>query len=103
VKLAPGRELSPDEDRSGGMPITRLSKDSNSGPSLKYTHLKDALYWTRNLGHPGFATPEAMEVFDTFVIPKMFASVVKGDLSPEDAARVAEKEVKRIYDKWKQV
>ena len=43
-----------------------------------------------------------MEVFGTFVVPKMFLSVVKGDLTPEDAARAAEKEMKRIYEKWKE-
>lgn len=83
--------------------IHRLSKDPNGGPLFKYEELKDALKWTRNLGFPGFATPEAMEVFDTSVIPKMFASVVRGDLSPEDAARAAEIEVKRIHEKWKQI
>ena len=67
--------------------IHRLSQDPKGGTLAKYEELKDALKWTRSLGHPGFATPEAMEVFGTFVIPKMFLSVVRGDLSPEDAAR----------------
>ncbi len=80
----------------------RLSQDPKGGSLAKYEELKDALKWTRNLGHPGFATPEAMEVFGTFVIPKMFLSVVKGDLTPEDAARAADKEMKRIYEKWKE-
>ncbi len=83
--------------------IHRLSKDPNAGPLSKYEELKDALKWTRNIGHPGYATPEAMEVFDSGVIPKMFLSVIKGDLSPEDSARAAEKEIKRIYEKWKEV
>jgi multiple sugar transport system substrate-binding protein len=82
--------------------INRLSKDPHGGPSYKYEELKDALKWTRNLGYPGFATPQAMDVFSSHVIPKMFLSVVKGELSPEDAARAGEKEVKRIYDKWKE-
>ena len=82
--------------------IHRLSKDPNAGPLSKYEELKDALKWTRNIGHPGYATPEAMEVFDSGVIPKMFLSVIKGDLSPEDSARAAEKEIKRIYEKWKE-
>lgn len=83
--------------------INRLSKDPNGGPTYKYEELKDALKWTRNIGFPGFATPQAMEVFDTFAIPKMFDRVVKGELSSEDAARAAEKEMKRIYEKWKEV
>jgi multiple sugar transport system substrate-binding protein len=79
-----------------------LAKDPKGGSFRKYWELKDALHWTRHLGYPGFTTPQAMEVLDTFVIPRMFASVVKGDLTPEDAARAAEKEVRRIFDKWKQ-
>jgi multiple sugar transport system substrate-binding protein len=81
----------------------RLANDPEADPSWKYQALKDALYWTRNLGHPGHATPAAMEVFNTFVIPRMFMSVLKGKLSPGDAARAAEAEVKRAVEKRKQV
>jgi multiple sugar transport system substrate-binding protein len=42
-----------------------------------------------------------MEVFNTSVLPRMFASVVRGELSAEDAANAAEAEVKRIAEKWK--
>ncbi len=82
--------------------IVRLSKDAKADPSWKYEMLKDALHWTRNLGVPGYATPAAMEVFNTFLVPRMFLSVVKGESSPPDAARAAETEVKRIAEKWKQ-
>jgi multiple sugar transport system substrate-binding protein len=44
-----------------------------------------------------------MEVFNSSVLPRMFASFVKGDLSAPDAARAAEAEVKRIAEKWKDV
>jgi multiple sugar transport system substrate-binding protein len=83
--------------------IVRLENDPRGDPSYKYKELKDALHWTANLGFPGYANPVAMEAFNTFVVPRMFLSVVKGTLSPEDAARAAETEVKRIADKWKQV
>jgi multiple sugar transport system substrate-binding protein len=83
--------------------IHRLSKDPHAGHGPKYEELKDALKWTWNLGYPGFATPEFMETFSTNVIPRMFASVVKGELTPEDAALAAENEMKRIYQKWRQV
>ena len=82
--------------------IVRLSNDPEADPSWKYQALKDALYWTRNLGFPGYATPAAMEIFNRFVVPRMFLSVVKGELSPGDSARAAEAEVKRILEKWKQ-
>ncbi len=53
-------------------------------------------------GYPGYATPAMMEVFDSSVIPKMFTSVIKGERSPDEAARAAEAEAKRIFEKWKQ-
>jgi len=72
-------------------------------PPYKYTKLKDALFWTRNLGYPGYATPAVMEVFDSSVIPKMFASVIRGERSPDEAAQAADAEAERIFEKWKHV
>jgi hypothetical protein len=43
-----------------------------------------------------------MEVFNSFVIPRMFISVLTGRSSPEDAVQAAEAEVTRIADRWKQ-
>lgn len=80
--------------------IVRLENDPRADPPYKYKELKDALHWTTNLGFPGFANPVAMETFSSFVIPRMFASVVKGEAAPEDAARTADTEVKRIAEKW---
>ena len=81
--------------------IVRLSKDPAAVPPSKYVALKDALHWTVNLGFPGFANPVAMEAFNTYVVPRMFTRVVKGELSPEDAAQAAALEVTRLADKWK--
>jgi len=83
--------------------IARLEDDPGADPPYKYKELKDALYWTRNLGFPGYANPVGMEVFNSFVIPRMFISVVTGQSSPEDATEAAEAEVTRIADRWKQV
>jgi hypothetical protein len=44
-----------------------------------------------------------MEVFNTFVIPRMFANVVQGNLTPQDAAAEAQKEVATIVEKWNQI
>jgi multiple sugar transport system substrate-binding protein len=81
--------------------MVRLQNDPQGGPSFKYLQLKDALYWTHNLGVPGYATPAFMDVFHSFVIPRMFRSVIKGESSPQDAARAAGAEVQRIVGKWK--
>ncbi|HYM01159.1 MAG TPA: carbohydrate ABC transporter substrate-binding protein [Blastocatellia bacterium] len=83
--------------------IRRLESDPAADPPYKYTRLNDALHWTPNLGFPGYANPISMEAFNTFVIPRMFLSVVKGQATPEDAARTAAAEVKRISEKWRQV
>jgi multiple sugar transport system substrate-binding protein len=83
--------------------IVRLSKDSQADPPWKYQALKDALYWTRNLGWPGYATPAAMEIFNSFLLPRTFLNVARGEASPADAARAADAEIKRIVEKWKQV
>jgi multiple sugar transport system substrate-binding protein len=83
--------------------IVRLTKDPQADPGLKYTLLKDALHWTPNLGVPGFATPAYMEVFNSFLVPRMVQSVLKGESSPEDAAAAAAAEIERIADKWKQI
>src|SRR5258708_11387728 len=83
--------------------IGRLSNDPQADPSWKYEVLKNAPRWTVNLGHPGFADPATMEIYNSFVIPRMFLSVVKVERSPGDAAKAAEAEVTKIADKWKQV
>jgi multiple sugar transport system substrate-binding protein len=83
--------------------IVRLSKDPRADPSFKYVALKDALHWTPNLGVPGFATPAYMEVFNSFLVPRMVQSVLKGERTPEDAAAGAAAEIQRIVTKWQQV
>src|SRR5579871_3371604 len=72
--------------------IVRLEEDPHADPPRKYTELKDAAFWTRNMGFPGYANPVAMEVFNSFVIPRMFISVITGKSSPEDAMHLAEAE-----------
>ena len=80
--------------------IVRLSKDPKADPSYKYTALKDALHWTPNLGVPGFATPAYMEVFNSFLVPRMVKSVLTGESTPEAAASMAAAEIQRISEKW---
>jgi multiple sugar transport system substrate-binding protein len=82
--------------------VVRLDKDPHADPPYKYYALKDALHWTPNLGAPGIVRPAWMEVFNSFLIPKMFASVVQGNVPSYDAAAEAQKEVTAIVDKWKQ-
>ena len=83
--------------------IVRLEKDAAAVPPDKYFALKDALHWTPSLGSPGFADPIWMETFNTFVIPRMFAKVIKGEQNSWDASHEAVEEIKQIAEKWKNV
>lgn len=78
-----------------------IAKDAKAQPPDKYKVLGNVLEWATNVGYPGYATAAIDEAFNTFVIPTMFAKVARDELSPEDAAKAAERELKRIFDKWK--
>jgi multiple sugar transport system substrate-binding protein len=78
-----------------------IAKDDRADPANKYAVLGDVLDWATNVGYPGYASAAIDESFKTWVIPTMFAKVARGDSSPEDAAAAAEKEYKRIFDRWK--
>jgi multiple sugar transport system substrate-binding protein len=78
-----------------------ISNDPKGQPADKYAVLGNVLDWATNVGYPGYATAAIDEAFNTFVIPTMFAKVARDELSPEDAAKGAEAELKRIFAKWK--
>jgi multiple sugar transport system substrate-binding protein len=80
---------------------TKIANDPKGQPHDKYKVLESALDWSTNVGYPGYATAAIDEVFNTFVIPTMFAKAAQDVMSPEDSARAAEKEIRRIFDKWK--
>ncbi len=57
--------------------------------------------WSTNVGFPGYATAPIDEIFNTFVIPTMFAKAARDEMSAEDAVKAADTEVRRIFAKWK--
>ncbi|MBI5575084.1 MAG: carbohydrate ABC transporter substrate-binding protein [Deltaproteobacteria bacterium] len=67
----------------------------------KLAVLKDAEKWSTNMGHPGPASPAEGEVFATFILPNMLATAVRGT-KPADAVAEAEKQVKKIFAKWRE-
>lgn len=77
-----------------------LAKDPTANPPGKYEVLAGVLDWATNVGYPGYATAGIDEVFNTFVVPTMFARVARGESSPEEAAAAAQKEIERIFRKW---
>ncbi len=56
---------------------------------------------TTNLGHPGYSNPAVGEVFNTFVLPNMFAKVARGQQKPEEAVDEAGKAARRVYESWR--
>jgi multiple sugar transport system substrate-binding protein len=81
----------------------QIASDPGASPSDKYKALGTVLDWATNVGYPGYATAAIDEVFNTFQLPTMFAKVARDELSPEEAASAAERELKRIFAKWSQV
>jgi multiple sugar transport system substrate-binding protein len=78
----------------------QLAKDPRADPPGKYAVLASALDWSSNVGYPGFANAAMDEAFNKFLVPTMFARVARGEATPEDAARDAERELQRIVDRW---
>lgn len=78
-----------------------ISNDSRATPPDKYKVLGNVLDWATNVGYPGYATAAIDESFRAWIIPTMFAKVARGDETPENAAKAAEQEYKRIFARWK--
>jgi multiple sugar transport system substrate-binding protein len=78
----------------------RIANDPKADPPDKYKVLGSVLDWATNVGFPGYATGAIDEVFNAFVIPTMFARVARGEATPEEAAREADQQIGRIFERW---
>jgi multiple sugar transport system substrate-binding protein len=78
-----------------------IADDPKAQPHDKYKVLGGSLETATNVGYPGYATAAIDEVFNTFVLPTMFAKAARDEMTPEESVSAAEKEIKRIFDKWK--
>jgi multiple sugar transport system substrate-binding protein len=79
----------------------QIARDEKAQPPGKYSVLRDVLDWSTNVGYPGYANAAIDEAFNTFVIPTMFARVARELATPEEAARAADRELRRIFAKWR--
>jgi len=70
------------------------------GAPRQVSLLSTALDWTTNVGYPGYATAAIDEVFNTFILPTMFARAARDEATPEGALRAAQSESARIFTKW---
>jgi len=78
-----------------------LANDPKAEPKGKYSALAGALDWATNVGYPGYATAPIDEAFNTFVLPTMFARVAKDEVTAQAAAEAAQRDLERIFKKWK--
>ena len=82
--------------------VPNIKKKLQKDPSGKYTVLdRISRTATTNVGFPGYSNAAIDEVFNTFLIPQMFAQVAQGNKSAAESVRDTTGEVRRIFSKWR--
>jgi multiple sugar transport system substrate-binding protein len=87
--------------KGGFKTIRSLAAQDAHKPKGKYTILTTiAEKYTTNPGHPGNTTPVMDEIYNTFLIPQMFAEVAQGKSTPAEAVTAFASKAQGIYRKW---
>jgi multiple sugar transport system substrate-binding protein len=82
--------------------VPNIKKKLARDPSGKYTVLdRISRTATTNVGFPGYSNAAIDEVFNTWLIPQMFAQVAQGNKSAAESVRDTTGEVRRIFRKWR--
>jgi hypothetical protein len=91
----------------GAMPFSRIRKVTAADkhkPLGKYQILTTiAQKYTVHPGYPGTSNAAFDEMFNKFIIPKMFAQVSKGNMSAQEAVNAANHDIQAIYRKWRRL
>jgi multiple sugar transport system substrate-binding protein len=88
--------------RGGFKTIRSITAQDAHKPKGKYTILTTiAEKYTTNPGHPGNTTPVMDEIYNTFLIPQMFAEVAQGKSTPAEAVTAFSSKAQSIYRKWR--
>jgi multiple sugar transport system substrate-binding protein len=88
--------------KGGFKTIRKMTSQDSHKPRGKYAILTTiAEKYTTNPGFPGYTTPVIDEIFNTFLIPQMFAEVAQGKSSPADAVKAFDTKAKALYRKWR--
>jgi multiple sugar transport system substrate-binding protein len=89
------------------MPFSRIRKVAGRDPHKphgKYQVLTTiAQKYTVNPGYPGYTNAAFSEMFNKFLVPKMFAQVSQGKMSADDAVSAANHDIAAIYTKWRKL
>ena len=76
--------------KGGFKTIRAMTAQDTHKPKGKYTILTTiAEKYTTNPGHPGNTTPVMDEIYNTFLIPQMFAEVAQGKSTPPRRSRAS--------------
>ncbi|HWO81920.1 MAG TPA: hypothetical protein VNM44_15860, partial [Gaiella sp.] len=87
--------------KGGFKEIRRLTAQDPHKPKGKYSVLTTiAEKYTTNPGHPGNSTAVMDEIYNTFLIPQMFATVAQGKATPAEAVSAFAQKAQSIYRKW---
>ena len=78
-----------------------VAKAPGVEPAGKYALLAQAVDWSSSVGHPGHTNAAIDEVSNQYIIPKMFATAIRGEMTAEAAVAAADAEVRKIYDQWR--
>ncbi len=88
--------------KGGFKTIRQMTAQDTHKPKGKYTILTTiAEKYTTNPGHPGNTTPVIDEIFNTYLIPQMFAEVAQGKMTPAEGVSAFARKANTIYRKWK--
>jgi multiple sugar transport system substrate-binding protein len=79
-----------------------VANDAAASPPDKYSLLADVAGWTTNIGYPGYTSPAISEIYNKGITSRMCAQAATGELTPEEALDQADKEVRQIFQKWKE-
>ena len=89
----------------GAYPFSKIKKIAGQDthkPHGKYQVLTTiAQKYTVNPGYPGTSNAAFDEMFNKFLVPKMFAQVSQGKMSAADAVSAANHDLQSIYTKWR--
>ena len=74
-----------------------LSDDPRATPADKYKVVASSPEWTTNVGYPGHLNAPIGEIYNTGLIPAMFANAASGKMTPQEALTQADQEVRKIF------
>jgi multiple sugar transport system substrate-binding protein len=88
--------------KGGFKTIRKLTKADRHKPLGQYNILQSiAQNNTTNVGYPGFGNAPIGEIFNLNLIPQMFAQVAQDKMTPQEAAKAADRQFKTIFKKWR--